>query len=160
MSPEPALAESLLNWIDLLMRHSMPDLLHFARQHDLSMSQLGALFHIQHSGSSGVSGLGVDLGVTSAGASQMLERLVQQELVTRTEDPHDRRLRRIVLTDKGRQLLQASVRARQRWLAALINDLTPAESAQVAATLALLLARAHQSEPPYPADLRKTDIPL
>lgn len=136
-----------MDWIGLLMRHSMPDLLLFAKEHDLSMSQIGALFHIHRSGGSGVAGLGDDLGVTSAAASQILERLVRLEMVTRTEDPHDRRQRQIELTDKGRQMLHASLRARQRWLAALADTLTPAETALATSALRMLIARANQLEP-------------
>jgi DNA-binding MarR family transcriptional regulator len=146
MSPDTAVLSTLLNWIDILMRHSMPDLLVFAKEHDLSMSQIGALFHIHRNEASGVSGLGDDLGVTCAAASQMLERLVQLELVTRTEDPHDRRLRQLGLTSKGHQVLQASLRARQRWLIALVSTLTPTEKSLVTDTLSTLIAHANQLE--------------
>lgn len=146
MPPDAVVVDKLLDWIDVLMRHSMPDLLTFARENDLSMSQIGALFHIHRRGASGVTRLGDDLGVTSAAASQILERLVRLELVTRTEDPQDRRLRQLELTAKGRQVLQASLRARQRWLTALANTLTPDEAALVTGTLSTLIARANQLE--------------
>lgn len=146
MSPDAAVVDLLLGWIDVLMRQSMPDLLTFAKENDLSMSQLGALFHIHRRGATGVSRLGDDLGVTSAAASQILERLVRLALVTRTEDPQDRRLRQLELTAEGRQVLQASLRARQRWLAALASTLTPAEAALVTSTLGLLIARANRLE--------------
>ncbi len=146
MSSDEAVVGSLLGWLDVLMRHSMPDLLAFARENDLSMSQIGALFHIHRSRASGVSGLGDDLGVTSAAASQILERLVQLQLVTRTEDRQDRRLRQLELTDKGRRVLQASLRARKRWLIALAGTLSPAEQESVAGSLSTLIARAQQLE--------------
>jgi DNA-binding MarR family transcriptional regulator len=45
------------------------------------------------------------LGVGLAALSGMIDRLVQQDLVTRTEDLHDRRVRRIGLTRKGGELI-------------------------------------------------------
>ena len=62
------------------MHRSMRHFLRYARESGLSMSQFGALFHIHRRGSSGVTDLGDHLGVTSAAASQMLDRLVQQGL--------------------------------------------------------------------------------
>ena len=88
------------------------------------MSQFGALFHLHRMGSSGVTDLGDHLGVTSAAASQMLDRLVQQGLILRSEDPNDRRVKQIVLTDKGHQVLQESIRARQGWLDDLAETLS------------------------------------
>ncbi len=88
-SPDPFVL-ALQNWVGMFMHRSMRDSIRFAKENGLSMSQVGAMFHIRH-GVDGVSDIGDDLGVTSAAASQMLERLVQAGLVTRTEDPHDRR---------------------------------------------------------------------
>ena len=87
-----------------------------SRESGLSMSQISALFHIHQADGSGVTDLGDHLGVTSAAASQMLERLVQQELILRTEDPDDRRVKQMVLTEKGARVSRrASMPARVGW---------------------------------------------
>ena len=124
------------------MQRSMRDFMGFARERGLSMSQLGALFHIHHRGSSGVSDLGDDLGVTSSAASQMLERLVHQGLILRSEDPSDRRVKHIVLTDKGLQVLHESIRARQSWLADLAETLSGSEKEDIIAALNILIDKA------------------
>ena len=99
------------------MHRSIRHLLRYARENGLSMSQFGALLHIHRMGSSGVTDLGDHLGVTSAAASQMLERLVQQGLILRTEDPNDRRVKQIVLTDKGlRFFKKASALVKVGWM--------------------------------------------
>lgn len=146
MESPPSLATMLQEWIELFMRRSMRNFIRRSKQSGLSMSQIGALFHIQRQHTSGVSGVGDDLGITSAAASQMLERLVQQGLVVRSEDPHDRRAKRLTLTDKGRQMLHESIRARQSWLEELANALDPAEQEQVIAALRVLIAKANQLE--------------
>ena len=61
-------------WIEISMRHSMHHFIHHARESGFSMSHIGAMFHIHRIGSCGVTDLGDHLGVTSAAASQMLER--------------------------------------------------------------------------------------
>jgi DNA-binding MarR family transcriptional regulator len=142
---------TLQKWIGVFMQRSMHDFMGYARESGLSMSQLGALFQIRRRGSSGVTDLGDDLGVTSSAASQMLERLVQQGLILRSEDPSDRRVKQVVLTEKGRQVLQESIRARQSWLSDLAEILSDSEKEEIIAALNILIDKAnHLSQPVEP----------
>ena len=138
---------TLRKWIEIFMRHSMRNFIHYSKESGLSMSQIGALLHI-HRGASGVSDLGDDLGVSSAAASQMLERLVQSQLILRSEDPHDRRVKQLILTDKGRQIIQESLHARQSWLDDLAGTLSPGEKEQVITSLNILIDKVNQLEQP------------
>ena len=135
-------SEILQQWTEILMKHSMKNLLLFCKENSFSMSQLGALFHIYREGSSGVAGIGGELGVTSAAASQMLDRMVQEGIISRSEDPHDRRLKLILLTTKGRDFMHQSLNARQQWLYELVNTLTPGEQEQVIKAMAVLIEKA------------------
>lgn len=145
MQPSDPFVELLQKWIKIVMRSSMQNFILFSKESGLSMSQIGALFRI-HKGKGGVSDIGDELGVTSAAASQLLERLVQQKLILRTEDPHDRRVKQIVLTDKGRRTLDQINPGRQGWLVNLASTLSPAEKEQVATALNLLIDKANQFE--------------
>jgi len=136
---------ALYNWTDVFMRRSMHNFILYSKTSGLSMPQIGALFHI-YRGSGGVSDLGSDLGITSAAASQMLDRLVQLGFVVRSENPQDRRLKHIVLTEHGRQTLQESVRARQSWLDDLDKCLSDAEKEQITTALKILVERSTQLE--------------
>jgi len=148
MPPADPFVVALQNWIEVSMRRSMRNFLRYARESGLSMSQLGALFHIHRMGRSGVTDLGDHLGVTSAAASQMLERLVQQGLILRTEDPDDRRVKRIVLTERGSQTLGDGIRARQGWLDDLAETLSPTEKAQITESLNILIDKARLHNQP------------
>ena len=142
---------TLQKWMEVFMQRSMRDFVGYARESGLSMSQLGALFQIRHRGSSGVTDLGDDLGVTSSAASQLLERLVQQGLILRSEDPSDRRVKQLVLTEKGLQVLQESIRARQSWLSDLAETLSDSEREAVIAALNILIVKAnHLHQPAEP----------
>ena len=125
------------------MRSSMRSLILYSKENGLSMSQIGALFQIYH-GRSNVSDLGEGLGITHAAASQMLERLVQQKLILRTEDPQDRRVKQLVLTDKGCRIMQESVRARQGWLDDLVAGLSAGQKEQIAAAVKILIEKTNQ----------------
>jgi DNA-binding MarR family transcriptional regulator len=143
---------TLQEWIEVSMDRSIRDFIRYSRESGLSMSQLGALFHIHRMGRSGVTDLGEHLGVTSAAASQMLERLVQQELILRSVDPSDRRVKQIILTAKGLQVLQESIRARQRWLYDLSESLSSTEKETITAVLNVLIRRAQYSGQPIESD--------
>ncbi len=135
------LAETLHEWLRVTMRFSMRNFMRFAKENNYSLPQLNALFRIRHKGACGVSDLGEEMGVTNAAASQLLDKLVQQGLVTRAEDPQDRRNKLITLTEAGMRVSEQSMQARQNWLDQLANSLTPAEQAQVQAALQLLIER-------------------
>ena len=148
MSSADPFIDALQEWIEVSMDRSIRDFLRYSRESGLSMSQLGALFHIHRMGSSGVTDLGDHLGVTSAAASQMLERLVKQDLITRSVDPSDRRVKQIVLTAKGLQVLQESIRARQRWLNDLSGALPAPEKERIVASLKALIREARRTGEP------------
>jgi DNA-binding MarR family transcriptional regulator len=147
MQPADPFVATLQEWIDILMRRSMRDFIRYARQSGLSMSQSGALLHLHHHETCGVTDIGDSLGVTSAAASQMLERLVQQGLIERTEDPDDRRVRRITLTEQGRRAVRETIRAHQGWFDDLAADLSAAEKEQIIAALQILIDRAQHLRP-------------
>lgn len=144
MSSADPFVSTLHHWIEVFRGHSMRNFMRYARESGLSMSQIGALFHLQRMGSTGVTDLGDHLGVTSAAVSQMLERLVQQGLILRSEDPSDRRVKQIVLTDKGLQVYQESIRARQGWLDDLAEILSADDKEQITAVLNILIDKANQ----------------
>lgn len=145
MSAPSPFSAAIQSWIGVFMHRSMRSMLLYAKANGLSMSQLGALMHI-FKGTCGVSDIGDDLGISSAAASQMLERLVQQGLITRSEDPHDRRVKQIVLTAHGKQVVQESMQAGKGWLDELATRLSPAEQEQAVEALNILVARASQIE--------------
>jgi len=151
-SPE-GLEAALREWTDLFMRRSMHGLVRSSKGMGLSVSQIMALFQIYHRGTYDVSDIGGELGVTSAAASQLLEGLVQRDLVTRVEDSHDRRIRRILLTEEGRRVLQR-IRGREPWTHGLACALTPSEQERVIAALRILIKKAGQLEETSPSGPR------
>jgi DNA-binding MarR family transcriptional regulator len=123
------------------MSTSMGAFIQYAKEQGLSVPQIGALIHINTRGTCGVTDVGDDLGVTSAAASQMLERLVQGGLVERREDPDDRRAKRIVLTERGLRLVHGSMEIRQRQFADLADRMSSHERDLAIAALRTLVAR-------------------
>jgi DNA-binding MarR family transcriptional regulator len=151
MQPGDPFVLTLQRWIEVTMHRSIRNFICYSRESGLSMSQLGALVYVHRTGSSGVTDLGEHLGVTSAAASQMLERLAKQELILRSVDPNDRRVKQIVLTEKGLQVLRDSIRHGQGWLYDLAETLsTPEKEATTAALNVLIDKASHLGQPADP----------
>lgn len=129
-------------WMTINMHNSLRNFMHFAKEKNYSIPQLSALIHLAHHQECNVSGLGEVFGVTNAAVSQLLEKMVQQGLVHRSEDPQDRRNKVLVLTDEGKQIANESLVERQKWLSQLINLLTEEEQTQVDAAIRLLIDKA------------------
>ena len=146
MSPPDPFEAALQEWVAVFMRRSMRSFVRYVREKGLSMSQVNALFHIHRASGSGVTDLGEHLGISNAAVSQLLERLVQQGLILRQEDPADRRAKKLILTEKGLQTLQEGIHARQGWLHDLAETLSPAEKEQVLAALQILIDKTNRLE--------------
>jgi DNA-binding MarR family transcriptional regulator len=139
-------------WAEVFMGRSMHDMVQFTKDAGISMPQLSTLMHLHHRGACGVTDIGEHLGVTSAAASQMIDRMVQQGLLERSEDANDRRAKQITVTEKSCQLIEKSVLARQRWMEDLTTALTPQEQEQIVQALKLLTRAARQIRPQLDAD--------
>ena len=93
---------------------------------ELTMNQLKALFSLSHYGDLTISAFANTLNVGKASASVLVEQLVHQGLVARTEDPADRRRSVVRLTPEGIEAI-TSLRIggeapMRRWLHALSPD--------------------------------------
>jgi DNA-binding MarR family transcriptional regulator len=146
MQSSNPLTATLHEWLGIFRRSLMGNYFMYARNNGLTMAQFGTMLHIFHKGACGVSDIGSDLGVTNSAASQMLERMVQLKLISRSEDPTDRRVKQIVLTDKGRQIIEESSMAFQIWMENLAGSMTSDEQKQIRDALIILIEKAKQLE--------------
>lgn len=73
---------------------------------NLTMRQLKVVLILSCQDSASAQDLAHHLGVGPATVTGIVDRLVTRGLVTRGEDPHDRRVRRIRLTPRGRALTE------------------------------------------------------
>lgn len=109
--------------LEYILARIIQDFMQFMRQTGLSMPQINALMHIYHSGECQLSEIGDLADSSKPAASQLVERLVQQGLVERTEDPDDRRNKKLRLTQKSLDLIQDGVTSNP-FLMDLMDSLT------------------------------------
>jgi DNA-binding MarR family transcriptional regulator len=125
----------------LVTHRSFHEHIRFVKASGLSMPQFNILMQLHYQRACGVSDISVRMDITSAAASQLVEKLVQAGLLERAEDPHDRRVRQLRLTDGGRELVEAALAARYRWVDELIERLEPAEREKMAAAMQILVTK-------------------
>jgi len=138
MSPTKVLTDVIREWSEVFMQRSMRDFKRFMDMTGLSFSQISILMRLVHDKGTGVSEIGEQLGVTNAAASQAVERLVQLDLIERTEDPEDRRAKRLALTQKGRALIEQGIEARSKWIEGVMDVLTLEQQSMIISALTLL----------------------
>lgn len=92
---------------------------------DLTMPQLKTLIYVtRHEGATSgqiASSLGVGLSTITG----IVDRLAEQQLVTRREDARDRRVTRVLPTSAGRELVNELIEYRNEVVTAILSRLDP-----------------------------------
>jgi DNA-binding MarR family transcriptional regulator len=75
--------------------------------------------------------LSAELNVPMSTATRIVDWLVNSGLVKRVNDPNDRRVVRIAISDNGREMYDAGVTQNKKRIGQLLKDFTPAERDQL-----------------------------
>jgi len=111
----------------------------------LSMTQCKALLELGGLGQTEeawqVSDLAELFGVSVPSMSRAVDALVGERLASRVEDPDDRRVRRIAITEKGKQLVNTLLVVRQAGLEAFAASLSADQRRKLDAAIEALMER-------------------
>ncbi|SCY04717.1 MarR family winged helix-turn-helix transcriptional regulator [Alkaliphilus peptidifermentans] len=73
--------------------------------------------------------------------TDLVDRMEKNMLVKRTRDEKDRRVVRIIVLEKGHQLINEVLHARRNYLAELLKDLTQAQKDQILQGIGMVYGR-------------------
>lgn len=132
--------------IGQIVRLSMRSFRQYIKNQGLTMPQMMALQRIHFKDHCNVAEISDELGVTDAATSQLIDRLVQQGLVERSENPQDRRNKILALTDLGLSVVENSLLARKRWLIAIAEVMSEDELRTVSLAMDILIQKTAQFE--------------
>jgi DNA-binding MarR family transcriptional regulator len=141
-APVEALAGDLFALVAFLMKESSPALFAKLDEVGISLTQM-KLLHLldvapeEHS----LKELGDRMGCSLPGASRAVDGLLQRGLVERREDEHDRRIKRVRISDAGRRIVREVTAVRLDALQQFTSSLSDTERRKLAAALAPLAAR-------------------
>jgi DNA-binding MarR family transcriptional regulator len=119
MSSSNTFTRVIRDWSEIFMQRSMRDFKRFMNLTGLSFSQINILMRLVH---------GQPIGVSEIG-----------------ENPVDRRMKRLALTQGGRDLIEKSIEARSNWVEDLTDALTPAQQEMIISALILLTDAARKN---------------
>jgi DNA-binding MarR family transcriptional regulator len=110
---------------------------------ELSLTQIKALRALIDAGEPlSMGAMSEQLGLSLPAISRAVDGLVRREFVTREEDPHDRRSKRLALTRKGHRTHDQLYALRVAGIRAFVEELEPDERDALAAGLAPIARRA------------------
>jgi DNA-binding MarR family transcriptional regulator len=111
----------------------------------LSMTQCKAMLELGGLGRATepwqLSDLAEVFGVSVPSMSRAVDALVKAKLATRVEDPDDRRVRRVKITAKGKDLVATLVTVRMTGIEAFVTTLTAAQRRKLDAAVESLMER-------------------
>jgi DNA-binding MarR family transcriptional regulator len=104
-------------------------------QTGLSPSQLSALAAVERHGPLTLGALADHEQVAPPSITRVVAKLEADGFLTRQPDPSDRRVTRVIVTPKGRNLLGTSRRRKTEWLTSRLEALGPEQRASLADAL-------------------------
>jgi len=145
---------SLVSLEPLAVANSLrPALLKLARElrresHALGVTggQVSLLIQISRNRGIGVRGLAALERMSPAAMSGYVDRLERAGLVTKKQDPNDRRRQGLTITDEGERVLRSVKSRRTAWLAARLEHLSPEELEALDAAVEPLLRLLEDAE--------------
>jgi DNA-binding MarR family transcriptional regulator len=101
----------------------------------ITLPQLWTLEHLSHAHACAMNDLAQFLNISRPSCTSLIDRLISQGLVRREHDRGDRRIVRVIITVKGKRILENIWEQKRRMLSAIFGQISPANRAQYLGTL-------------------------
>lgn len=126
LSDDP-LATRFFTVLIRMVKGSQHQAMAITAEYDLTLTQLRLLYVLDHAVEPWpVSALGEAVGLSAAATGRAIDALHKGGMVSRNEDPEDRRIKRIALSDAGHEAIERITRARfaavRHFVSALSDD--------------------------------------
>jgi DNA-binding MarR family transcriptional regulator len=141
--PEPSTVLDALEAFLQLLASSVEDAgLESWVERDLTFSQMRVIMILgQAEGPLPINEVAGRMRLSVAATGRNVEQLVKSGMVDRAEDEHDRRVKRVSLSTKGRQQIQELMAVKRGRALEVLRQLEPADHVRLLAALTPILAR-------------------
>jgi DNA-binding MarR family transcriptional regulator len=139
---DPQIQTALRRWMEVIMTRSMREWIRYVKSSGLTVPQFRLLMELYYQGACGISHISDEMSITNAAASQLVDKLVQSGLLERAEDPHDRRARKVTISEAGRSFVKEGIEQRYLWINELAAALSSEERQSIAPALTTLTEKA------------------
>jgi DNA-binding MarR family transcriptional regulator len=113
---------------------------------DLTIVQLKSLLYIDFKGSTNFKQLADALGVTPPSVTGIIDRLVEQGLISREENPTNRRMQVLRTTDRGKSLIQRLLESRRSTMSTFLGGLSMQDLSSLARITSILASSIEQNK--------------
>lgn len=128
---QKTLEEALLGF-----RHNMTSaLVEEAKNHGWSLTHFEVIKYIAEQGNPSLKDIALQLHMTPPSASALIDTLVAKHLVTRLQNPDDRRAIRVTLAPTAQRLLTAIYKKKGSIFTAMLSKLDPKDTEELARIL-------------------------
>jgi DNA-binding MarR family transcriptional regulator len=136
------LAREILTLFSYLFSSSTPDFFRALSEADITLTQVKLLHALDKpEADHSLKDLAEEMSFSLAGASRSIDALHQRGLVDRREDERDRRMKRVRITDEGRELLRRLNELRVALLQQFVETLTDSERGRLLEALSPIVGR-------------------
>ncbi len=127
MSTRNQLIEEILHSFHAIRNITKAKAASLGHQNHITHSQWFVLTMIEHFKKRSIKDIAEAMDMSSSAATQLVDPLVQADLVTRQEDPEDRRLVQLEISPKGNKHIAATKEGRINEMAEMFDALTDKE---------------------------------
>lgn len=149
MTTRTEFLKTVEEWAKIYFFQSLTDFFNYQRHSDLSLLQAYALTYLYYKGPIKISELCEHMMVSPAAGSQMVDRLEKLDLVERIVDPTDRRVRNIIVLEKGKSFVQEQFVGSQSWISEIPASMTSEQESQITEILSSLITSSGMNNLPY-----------
>ena len=131
--------ETVGNWAKLYFFQSLTEFFNYLKCSELSLLQGYALTYLYFKGPIKISDLCEHMMVSPGAASQLVDRLEKLDMVGRISDPNDRRVRNVLVLEKGEKFVQENFIFSQSWLGEIPANISDEQKEQITSILSMFV---------------------
>ncbi|MHB0886413.1 MAG: MarR family winged helix-turn-helix transcriptional regulator [Bacillota bacterium] len=145
--------EELLRQVSIIIRKRGRDIL---QDFEVTPPQFNALLALDHHGQLTMGELCDHLYLACSTATDLVDRMERNSLIERERDPNDRRVIRLKIKDRGRQIIAEVLAARRKYLAQVMETVGDEEKGRLIHALEQIYLLMTKNVGPGPAAKSQT----
>lgn len=143
----PLLTEQLIELMALLHSRMAGDAMGLMAELNITMPQIVCMHALRGGGARNVGAISNILSLSASATSHLVDKLYERGMVSRAEDPIDRRQKLISLTPLGVETVDRLARARTEQIGAAVADIDPELRVQLSQFVDLILTQLRRGGP-------------
>ena len=152
------LVQSMSEFRYIVFGRFAPSILRTFKDFDYSLAQVASLFILDEQGELAIKQVAGLLDRSVSATSRLLDQLASRSMITRREDEQDHRVKRVAITEQGRELIEALQLLRADVQIEMMEYLAPHEQAEVVRGMVLLANAGKKWRAQHESSTTRTEV--